>query len=95
MCNKRWNETRYGEKEDKTTAAYWCLQTDPMYKEYLEENGIETATAKVRLAAGDSDVPLKKVLVVEQEDIILEMEAVYQYFDKEGNLIVELYRVTE
>ncbi len=95
LCTQRWNETVYGEKEDKTTAAYWCLQTDPMYKEYLEENGIETATAKVRLAAGDKDVPLKKVLVVEQEDIVLEMEVVYQYFDKEGTLIVELYKVTE
>lgn len=95
LCNQRWNETVYGEKEDKTTAAYWCLQTDPMYKEYLKENGIETATAKVRLAAGDKDVPLKKVLVVEQEDIVLEMEAVYQYFDKEGTLIVELYKITE
>ncbi len=95
LCNQRWNETVYGEKEDKTTAAYWCLQTDPMYKEYLGENGIETATAKVRLAAGDKDVPLKKVLVVEQEDIILEMEAIYQYFDKNGNLVVELYKITE
>ncbi|MBI5002988.1 hypothetical protein HZC31_06385 [Candidatus Woesearchaeota archaeon] len=95
LCNQRWNETVYGKKEDKTTAAYWCLQTDPMYNKYLEENGIETATAKVRLAAGDKDVPLKKVLVVEQEDIVLKMEAVYQYFDKEGNLVVELYKITE
>lgn len=95
LCNQRWNETVYGEKEDKTTAAYWCLQTDPVYKEYLAENGIETATAKVRLAAGDTDVPLKKVLVVEQADIVLQMEAIYQYFDDDGNLVIELYKITE
>jgi hypothetical protein len=95
LCNQRWNETMYGKKEDKTTVAYWCLQTDPIYKEYLEENGIETVTAKVRLAAGDKDVPLKKVLVVEQADIVLQMEPVYQYFNDDGTLLVELYKVIE
>jgi hypothetical protein len=94
-CLARWNETIQSRKKDKTLSAYWCIQTSPEYKEYLKENGIETATAYVRLAAGDKDVPLKKVLVIKPRDIVLETKTIYQYADSEGSLLLELYKITE
>ncbi len=93
-CLGRWNETK-SSKKDKTLSAYWCIQTSSDYKKYLRENGIETATASVRLAAGDKDVPLKKVLVVKPSDILLETKTIYQYVDTTGNILLELYEITE
>ncbi len=92
-CLDRWNETVNGTKKDKTTAAYWCLQTDPKYKDYLAQYGIETATASVRLAAGDKDVPLTKILVIKPEQVKLNVEDVYEYKDETGGTVLKLYRI--
>ena len=94
-CLSHWNETKSSSKKDKTLLAYWCIQTDTQYKQYMTENGIETATAYVRLAAGDKNVPLKKVLVIKPSEILLETKTVYQYKDNSGNILLELYEVTE
>ncbi len=94
-CINRWNETKSSEKKDKTLFAYWCIQTDVQYKEYMAENGIETTTAYVRLAAGDKNVPLKKVLVIKPEEILLETETIFQYVDSQNNILMELYKITE
>ncbi len=92
-CSKNWNQTKYGNKEDKTLFAYWCLQTDPSYKKYLEDYGIETTTAFVRLAAGDSDVPLTEVLVIKPGKITLPTKEVYAYKDENRMVILKLYEL--
>jgi len=94
-CLARWNETQYSQKKDKTISAYWCMQTSPKYDQYLADNGIETITAYVRLAAGDKDVPLKKVLVIKPYEIILKTKSIYQYKDSSSNPLVGLYEITE
>ncbi len=68
-CKENWNIIKYGSKKDKTLFAYWCLQTDPEYQQYIESYGIETTTAFVRLAVGDKDVPLTKVLVIKSKEL--------------------------
>ncbi len=93
LCLQKWNETKTSKKKDKTTLAYWCLQTDPSYEAYLKENGIETTKAEVRLAAGDKDVPLTRVLAIKPEEIQLETELVFAYADQEGINVVELYKI--
>lgn len=93
LCLKQWNETKYGINKDKTVSAYWCIETDPQYKEYLEQYGIETATAPVRLASGDSDVPLIKVLVVKPGKLNLNMQEVYSYEGNTGKTILKLYKI--
>ena len=92
-CLDRWNETVNGTKRDKTTAAYWCLQTDPKYRSYLSQYGIETATASVRLAAGDKDVPLTKVLVIKPKEVKINVQQLYEYKGSNGATILELYRI--
>lgn len=92
-CSRKWNQTKSGSAVDKTILAYWCLQTDPTYKEYLEDYGIETTTAFVRLAAGDSDVPLAEVLVVKPVRITLPTKEVYAYNDENGTVILKLYEI--
>ncbi len=94
-CSRKWNQTKSGSAVDKTILAYWCLQTDPIYKEYLEEYGIETTTAFVRLAAGDSDVPLTEVLVIKPERITLPTKDIYAYKDENGTVILKLYEIVE
>lgn len=94
LCLKNWNETVYGIKTDKTVHAYWCLQTDPKYKEYLAQYGIETATASVRLASGDQDVPLTKVLAIEPQELKLNLQEVYSYQQEATNkTIMKLYKI--
>lgn len=92
-CVKNWNETKYSSKKDKTTNAYWCILTEPLYKDYLAAYGIETATADVRLAAGDKDVPLTTVLAVKPKKITLPTEEIYSYTGQDGNVILRLYRI--
>lgn len=92
-CLKNWNMTKESDKKDKTLQAYWCILTDPKYQDYLESYGIETTTADVRLAAGDSDVPLTTVLAVKPNKITLATEEVYSYTGKEGYVLLKLYRI--
>ena len=87
--------TKESDKKDKTLQAYWCILTEQKYKEYLGSYGIETTTADVRLAAGDSDVPLTTVLAVKPGKITLPTEEVYSYTGKDGNIILKLYRIKE
>lgn len=93
LCLQKWEEVKITKNEDETTLAYWCLQTDPIYEEYLRENGIETQKAVVRLAAGDKDVPLIKVLAIKPEEIKLQTELAFAYTSPEDKLVVELYKV--
>ncbi|PIN80534.1 hypothetical protein COV16_00760 [Candidatus Woesearchaeota archaeon CG10_big_fil_rev_8_21_14_0_10_34_8] len=92
-CLDNWDETKKSGKNDKTTKAYWCIQTDPVYEDYIESYGVETASAYVRLAAGDKDVPLKKILAVKPGIMSLNIEKIYEYVDEEGNVILELYTI--
>ncbi|MBI5073048.1 hypothetical protein HZA99_04480 [Candidatus Woesearchaeota archaeon] len=93
LCLKHWNETVYNEKKDKTVYAYWCIETDPQYQEYLNQYGIETTIAPVRLASGDSDVPLINVLVVKPEEVKLDLQEVYNYEGGNNKTILKLYRI--
>lgn len=90
-CLKNWNST---EEKDVSVAFYWCLQTDPKYKAYMKENGIETMTADVRLAIGDQDVPTKEVLVIKPEDLKITFTEVFAYENKNGTVLMKLYEIT-
>jgi len=91
-CRAHWNETKKIDKKDKTIEAYWCLQTDPRYEKYVESYGIETATAYVRLAAGDKDVPRIKILAIKSGSIQLDLKKIYKY-EEDGVVILELYEI--
>ncbi len=92
-CLKNWNSTE-AKDDDISVAVYWCLQTDPKYKAYMKENGIETMTADVRLAIGDQDVPTKEVLVIKPEDLKIRFTEVFAYENRNGTVVMKLYELT-
>ncbi|MEK6867785.1 MAG: hypothetical protein AABX98_03090, partial [Nanoarchaeota archaeon] len=92
-CLKNWNSTEEKNK-DISVAVYWCLQTDPKYKAYMRENGIETFTADVRLAIGDQDVPTKEVLVIKPEELRIRFTEVFAYENRNGTVLMKLYEIT-
>jgi putative Ca2+/H+ antiporter (TMEM165/GDT1 family) len=92
-CLDNWDEIKSSNKKDKTVLAYWCLLTDPSYESYLEEYGITTQDAAVRLAAGDKDVPLTDVIAILPMKVLIEYDEVFAYEGSDGETILKLYKV--